>query len=385
MKDNPQASNLNEPDPTQPVADQAAWWWLVLNEPGCTPAEQQVFTEWLAKSPERVEAYMRVTLLKRTLDVDTRWPSDPADHLIQAARESRAEVIHLPTADLVKTPTSEVGGPLDAVCTDTGPHAPLNTVRGRDLLRAAPAKSNARMRLFAVAATLLVTIAAVWYVAIGSNRYSTEFGEQRSILLSDGSVVTLNTASVIDVDFAQQHRTIRLRQGEALLRVAHDAGRPFEVIAGETTIRAVGTQFNVDRRRHRTTVTVIDGSVLVAQAPVAVGEQARTAPLATGEQIVVAAGKIEAPKPVNVLAATAWTKRRLVFERRPLSEVAEEFNRYNRDRIVIEDPALRRQEVTGDFDADRVESFLTFLAGTPGVRVVRDERGAHVVTAVTPE
>jgi transmembrane sensor len=82
---------------------------------------------------------------------------------------------------------------------------------------------------------------------------------------------------------------------------------------------------------------------------------------------------------VNVAASVAWTQRQLMFEHRPLSEVAEEFNRYNRDRIEIESPELRRQEVTGVFEAEDPGSFVAFLSNIPGVEIREGENGAHIV------
>lgn len=67
----------------------------------------------------------------------------------------------------------------------------------------------------------------------------------------------------------------------------------------------------------------------------------------------------------------AWTQRQLVFERRPLGEVAEEFNRYNRERIKIDSVALRDKVVTGVFEANDPDSFVSFLAKIPGVEIHR--------------
>ncbi len=76
--------------------------------------------------------------------------------------------------------------------------------------------------------------------------------------LSDGSVVTLNADSRIDVHMDQHQRNILLR-GEAIFKVAHDESRPFFVHAEHTTVRAVGTQFNVYARPDgSTTVAVLE-------------------------------------------------------------------------------------------------------------------------------
>jgi ferric-dicitrate binding protein FerR (iron transport regulator) len=94
-------------------------------------------------------------------------------------------------------------------------------------------------------------------------QFKTEIGEQRSVLLKDGSRVTLNTASKIEVDMRKDRRLVRLVEGEAFFDVTHDAIRPFKVRAGNAVLSDVGTQFNVDMRPTRTTVTVIEGRVAV--------------------------------------------------------------------------------------------------------------------------
>ncbi len=84
---------------------------------------------------------------------------------------------------------------------------------------------------------------------------------------------------------------------------------------------------------------------------------------------------------VNLAETTAWTQRQLVFQHRPLGEVADEFNRYAVGRIEIRSPALREQEVTGTFRSDDVASFIAVLAGVPGVHVADDGAGGYVVTS----
>ena len=60
--------------------------------------------------------------------------------------------------------------------------------------------------------------------------------------------------------------------------------------------------------------------------------------------------------------------------------MAEEFSRYNRERIRIASAELRGQEITGAFASNDPTSFLEFLSGIPGVRIRDDAAGGHVVT-----
>ncbi len=246
---------------------------------------------------------------------------------------------------------------------------------------------NRRSRLpwvFAMAAALFAAVLCTWFFFTAPQRYATAVGEQRSVVLNDGSVVTLNTSSSIQVTLAKTRRTIKLEAGEALFQVAHDKTRPFDVIAGHTTVRAVGTQFNVDRRASRTTVTVVEGKVSVQNVAPDAGSNdsggGGPIPVSAGEELVVAPQALLRAVAANVAAATAWTQRRLVFEHRPLGEVAAEFNRYNLQQIHIDSARLEAQEVTGTFQANDPDSFLDFVAKIPGVRIERRADSTDVVS-----
>jgi transmembrane sensor len=225
----------------------------------------------------------------------------------------------------------------------------------------------------AAAAAVIAAVAAIGislYVHLSPQRVETAIGEQRSVVLGDGSLVTLNTASSIEVRMTSDHRTVKLLAGEALFAVAHDATRPFEVTTGDTTVRAIGTQFNVDRRPASTTVTVVEGRVaVITPDDKSRSTQPSRLPLEAGEQLTLAPRSVRHAVRTDIATAIAWTQRKLVFEHRHLGEVAAEFNRYNRQIIEIRSAELRAQEITGVFQANDPASFLTFIAGFPGVTI----------------
>lgn len=345
-------------DAAIPLSEQAAQWWVTLHSEECTAAERRAFAEWVGRSPERVEAYLRFASLTGALhSSEMRWPDVPAEELVREAKAAPAEVVHL-----------ESTIPFEEGYT-----------------------AGALRRLTSIAAALAVVAAGLWIYGNAPERYETALGEQRSVPLDDGSLVTLNTSSTVEVDFQKNRRLIRLLDGEALFQVTHDARRPFDVIAGGTIIRAVGTRFNVDLRRARTTVTVLEGRVLVGGRSVGnspVENRSQSAHpkrvrvvLDAAERVVVSDSRLSAPERVaDIARVTAWTQRRLIFDARPLGEVAEEFNRYNRRQIRIEDTELRQQEVTGVFETNDPESFMAFLSEIPGVRVEETEEGHRIVT-----
>src|SRR5690606_18639485 len=91
--------------------------------------------------------------------------------------------------------------------------------------------------------------------------YITQVGEQRSVSLSDGSAILLNTNTQVRVDYRPDSRDVRLLQGEAEFTVAKDVERPFRVYAGNERVQAVGTAFTVYIQDNKIDVTVTEGQV----------------------------------------------------------------------------------------------------------------------------
>jgi transmembrane sensor len=348
----------HEIDPTAPVSEQASSWWILLNEGEPAAADRRAFAEWVTRSPERVEAFLQTARLSQALSARrTPWPETSVEDLIRVAREARHDVAQLPRVTRARASAPPGRGWF-------GSRLPLAA------------------RVAAIGFVLLVMIGVGSYLRLKPQRYETAVGEQRSVVLSDGSLVTLNTASTIELRFVKDHRIVRLLAGEARFQVAHDTTRPFDVTTGDTTVRAVGTQFNVDRRANGTTVTVVEGRVAVMSANDDSSSDAQNRlPLEAGEQVVLSPQRARQVVHADVATAIAWTQRKLIFEHRRLAEVAAEFNRYNRQVIDIQGDGLRDQQVTGVFQANDAGSFLEFLARIPGVTVANAaDRSRYVVT-----
>jgi transmembrane sensor len=357
----------SEIESTTSILEQASHWWELLHSGSASTADHREFGEWVARSPERVEAYLQTArLVKAIRSPQLIWPGTAAEVLIREAKASPEAVLRFSTG--------RVAAPVD---------------------RAGTRHFHNRFA-WGAAAVLFLGIGVAFFMLEAPQEFRTALGEQRSVLLADGSRVTLNTASAIEVTLRKGRRIVRLVQGEALFEVAHEASRPFEVRAGNGVLNDVGTQFNVDMRSSGTTVTVVEGRVAVGATTPNGDAGAQTVHrrpgtasealiLGANDRIVITPSGLGAPQHgVNVAASVAWTQRQLMFEHRPLSEVAEEFNRYNRDRIDIESAELKRQEVTGVFEAKDPASFVAFLSSIPGVEIREGADGAHIVTIRIP-
>lgn len=194
--------------------------------------------------------------------------------------------------------------------------------------------------------------------------YATGVGGRERLALDDGSVVWLNTASALSVDYSANERRLTLHAGEALFEVAKDRSRPFIVVSGEGEARALGTVYSVRQRGAVNDVVVTEGIVEVRSG----GETVR---LTAGQQIAYGDDILGGVRLANSEAATAWMRGKLIFNHRPLAEVAAELERYQAGKVIVLGEDLKRLEVTGVFDLHDTKTLLRTISGTINVRITR--------------
>ena len=349
------------------AAREAAEWLLVM---GAAPsdADRAGFAAWVARSPLHLEELLMAQLVQRELASSAALQAFDLDAVLAQA-QAMDNVVPLHDAPSV------VAGPR--------PQAPKPAARGRRRLRWALAAGVAACALLAGSWTLLQPEVPV-------HQYASAVGEQRSIALADGSMVTLAPASYIAVRFSAGVRDIELRDGEATFDVAHDSSRPFRVHAGDNTVQAVGTRFTVNRLPSGTLVAVSEGKVKVTAnsnwleslwrddastleaGKAKVESLGRPAALSAGEQARIPQGQQAMLRmPLEAPNAPADGKRRLSFRNDTLADIISEFNRYNPRPIVVTDPLIREQRYSGVFYADDADSFLQFLECCSQLQVSR--------------
>lgn len=345
------------------ISQAAAEWFIVMREPGVSEADRAAFAAWLQASPVHVRAYLDVTRLwGDAAQLDPELPVEEDSDL------AAANVLPLREAAPPRKDAAALGG------------EPASVALQR----------KARRRPYAVAASIALLAglagAATWWQLHQPPTYITEVGEQRVLTLEDGSIIRLNSRSEVKVRMLPEQRLIELVDGQALFEVAKDPQRPFIVRSGNVTTRAVGTQFDVYRKPTGTVVTVVEGQVEVRTEPavwnVDTGIEGLAVPVSVkaGEQVIVGrAGAIEQHRDANVNAATRWLQQELVFEGQPLSAVVEEFNRYQRVPIVLDDPALGELRVNAVFNTTGPEPLLRFVGRMEHVRVERTLREIRIV------
>lgn len=211
-----------------------------------------------------------------------------------------------------------------------------------------------------------------------TQRYVSRKGERLEQTLPDGSLISLNTDSVVHVSFYQSERRVVLEKGEAFFQVRSEPDRPFNVDAGQAVIRVTGTRFNVRRETDTVDVAVDSGSVRVESGPWwnstnynLVGEQGVR--LGSGQQASVQSR--------NMVQALAWRQGRAIFDAEPLEHIIAELNRYKEPGIVLHSPSLRGLRVTGVFDVNDPQAFLGVLPSLAPVVIVQGPDGRLGIAA----
>ncbi|MFC4313065.1 FecR family protein [Steroidobacter flavus] len=351
------------------ILEEAAEWFVEFDQEDIDLASRRRFDEWLRRSPDHVRAFLELVPVWEQGRVG-RGPlaGDDPQSIIARALNAPDNVVSIKAG--LESSESDQGTP-----------------------------RVKRRAWAALAASLLLCLFAGWIYS-ERNSYSTGIGEQRSFVLADGSVVELNARSRVRVRYSEHGRDVELLEGQALFQVAHDETRPFVVHSGDARVRAVGTQFDVYRKRTGTVVTVVEGRVTVASETAAPTPRAAVtseealpssaAPLhahagelllAAGEQATVTPHAVEPAATANVAAATAWMQRRLVFRKTTLAEVVEEFGRYNARSMRIADPQIQAFLISGTFSSTDPSSLIRFLREQPGMSVIETDKEIRIEAA----
>jgi transmembrane sensor len=206
-------------------------------------------------------------------------------------------------------------------------------------------------------AGLAIAGAAIFGLPQLQPAYSTAVGEQRLVRLEDGSRIRLNTDSRVRVAFSRGERRLVLARGEAYFDVAHDARRPFIVQAGDASVRALGTRFDVRRDAGQVRVTLLEGRVRVRH-----DGQPRSWTLAPDQQLTLSAGGAGTTRTADGASATSWTTGRLVFHETPLAAAIAEVNRYSDRKVALDAQGLSGRLVNGVFDVGDTDSFVRGVA-----------------------
>ena len=248
------------------------------------------------------------------------------------------------------------------------------------------------MAVSAILASVMVTYAGLRQLGSSTvNRaYETSVGQQKTVVLSDGTEIQLNTDSQVEVVYTGDSRILRLRRGEVHVSAAPDPQRVFEVHVAHSLIRALGTEFDVYVEGQQVEVMVTGGLVEVVDNETATsatgnggasqsesgsnsgGEHPITVRLKENELTSFTSGS--GVMPVRQLSESevqrrlAWQDGYLGFSGEPLKDVVKAFNRYSTVKLEIGDPKLAALAVGGSFQLGDVAAAVELLSQTCGIR-----------------
>lgn len=336
----------NSPFNHHAIEERAAAWLARRDSGEWTNKEQSALTEWLDQSTAHRVAFLRL---------ESVW---------EGARRARA--LSGSSARVVPPPKKWRDSPFFRSIA----WVPRGTRPGR--------RSSVRWK---VAAAFLVAVGVGslgyglhWFAP--GNVYSTSVGGISSIPLADGTVVTLNTASRIRVEYAPKERRVVLERGEAYFAVKRNPARPFVVVAGEQRIVDVGTQFSVRRDRSGLRIVVTEGVVRLqsprADIRSASGSIRVIAPNNLAEiDVPLSAGAVAFAQNGDLLVhresvsqtdeMVSWRQGYLTFHDTMLADAVAEFNRYNAHHIAIEDAQVAAIRISGTFRPTDYQAFVRLL------------------------
>lgn len=309
------------------VEKTAAYWVMRLSSSGCGPADRAAFEAWRSRHSSHAQAFERT---ERSLAFVGRHLEHPA-----------------------------IGNLIDKVMAET---APVKTPFWQSWAAASVA---------VVCVVVLIMSSSLQQRVVREDAvkiYDTAVGERSTITLADGSTVTLNTNSRIEVDFNPARRGINLVRGQALFEVAKNSSWPFVVEAGNQRITALGTAFDVRIETEKIKVSLIEGRVAVDKFVTGrTGPEQPVIPenrieLVEGEQLVTSATLATIVEKINLEELMGWREGRIVFRDTRLGAAIAEVNRYNKDQLRLsEDPRLQAIRISGVFKTGQIAPFISAM------------------------
>mgnify|MGYP005990779697 CR=1 FL=1 len=361
------------------IIEQASHWAMLYDEGELDSKQKVDLSNWLLKSPAHIEEFLHAGAIFNLLEGIDANKKISVDALI--------EKINQPTSAVIAFDSMQKKAPLGENSTK---------------------KKGFSNILLALAASVIISVCSLYglhYFSLTNdtfanlkvpnqdrNQYTTVLGEQRSITLSDGTIVYLNTLTNIKIDYNEQYRNIHLNRGEAIFKVAHNPDKPFRVWVDGVMFQAVGTEFNVRDKQGKVELTVITGEVAltnqivnnekldVEENTIRLSENtdldlksSKTLIVTIGQEASVQAnGKITTDVNADLNKKTSWKLRQLIFKNDTLEDVIHEFNRYNQLQIVIESDLLSRLPITGIFESNDPSSLIEFLRSSGKVSIKKD-------------
>ena len=306
-----------------PITRTAIDWMLRLESGHACPSQRQVFKAWLAENPEHLAAWQRVAGVLKVPIADLKSAERRSSGQLRAARQA-----------LLSSPS----------------------VTGKGVL-----KSGLLVVLLGLGAAGLANRATPLMGLMADQHTAT--GERKTIVLADGSRLTLNARSAVDIEFSAGQRRIHLREGALQVEVAADAQRPFVVSTAQGQVRALGTRFMVRQGADESVTGVQQHSV---QLDTVGGQQLR---IENGHAASFTANQID-PQVTTARSQADWIDGRVELHDEPLSALVDALRPYQAGLLRIS-PEAAKVRVYGVFPLDDTPQIFSALAQTLPIKITR--------------
>ncbi len=214
-------------------------------------------------------------------------------------------------------------------------------------------------RVYLAAASLVFALlGGLWWFTQSTTTFHTSYGEKQEILLADGSKVTLNAQSEIKVSKNLANKPIRevWLKGEAYFEIAKRSNTKFIVHTPETHIEVLGTMFNVNTRREKTSVVLTEGKVQL------MNEADHPWVMKPGQMAIVDKNKAILSHNVIPEHYHSWKESYLIMEDKPVVEIVDMVKDTYGIQIQFQDSSLLKKRLSGKLATDRSEQFLENLS-----------------------
>ncbi|MFV3404356.1 MULTISPECIES: FecR domain-containing protein [Pseudomonas] len=303
---------MNDAPVSSQVLEAAIAWKLCLDQNSGTPDERNAFMRWHAASEEHARAWLQLGLLDQRFNA----AAGPAR---QALLQSRA-----------------------------GMRQRLGGLAGMLVLGGLLAWAG------------LPSLSASYWLA----DQRTRTGEVRTLRLEDGTLLSLNTQTAVDIDFQGSARVIVLHQGEISVETGHEDSRPLLVRTDDGRLRPLGTRFLVKREDAGTRLEVLQSQV--AAKPLNSGDEQV---LGEGRQVLMNADGLGPVQAVPV-GADAWTRGMLVVDNVRLADLIATLGEYRSGYLGVADEVADLR-VSGSFPLHDSDLALASLLPALPVKIER--------------
>jgi transmembrane sensor len=322
--------------------EQATRWLVRSQDRDFTPEDKKLMVAWLEEDPANREAFEEMWGVWEHIGVLGHVFAPISTHPYKAKRFARVKAV---------------------------------------LSRFAEPKNRVVMAVAAMVVLVLLCLPVLrtylYNQAETVHAYKTMIGEQKTLTLSDGSVLKMNVKSALSIRMSNRWRQVEMSEGEVFFVVAADTNRPFEVRTPNGMVRVLGTAFNVKSRSGRVAVDVERGQVLVKDAPKGPGDmRAGGVTLVAGQGVDIdPSGRLSRLRPSDMKQVMAWQNRQAVFKNTPLGEVLRELELYHDVRVKLAFPELEAKGITGTFDMCDLNQTLEVIMAAASLKAEKEADG----------